>query len=159
MRLAVTLSRGLLGLKAPEVLVEAHVAGGLPQFTIIGLIETAVRESRDRVRAAIQSAGLQFPDGRITVNLAPADLPKAGSGFDLAIAVAILVASGQVRAGRTGGVEFLGELSFSGELRRVPGLLPALIRSREARREAIVPRAGAVEAELATLEQRAGPTG
>ncbi|MBN8279719.1 MAG: ATP-dependent protease, partial [Gammaproteobacteria bacterium] len=111
MRLAVTLSRGLLGLKAPEVVVEAHVAGGLPQFTIIGLIETAVRESRDRVRAAIQSSGLQFPDGRITVNLAPADLPKAGSGFDLAIAVAILVASGQVRAGRTGGVEFLGELS------------------------------------------------
>lgn len=148
MRLAVTLSRGLLGLKAPEVVVEAHVAGGLPQFTIIGLIETAVRESRDRVRAAIQSSGLQFPDGRITVNLAPADLPKAGSGFDLAIAVAILVASGQVRAGRTGGVEFLGELSFSGELRRVPGLLPALIRSREAGREAIVPRAGAVEASL-----------
>jgi len=82
-----------------------------------------VRESRDRVRAAIQSTGLEFPDGRITVNLAPADLPKDGGRFDLAIAVAILVASGQVRVGRVSGVEFLGELAFSGGLRRVPGLL------------------------------------
>ncbi|MDH5255637.1 MAG: YifB family Mg chelatase-like AAA ATPase, partial [Gammaproteobacteria bacterium] len=148
MRLATTLTRALLGLKAPEVVVEAHVAGGLPQFTIIGLIETAVRESRDRVRAAIQSTGLEFPDGRITVNLAPADLPKSGSGFDLAIAVAILVASGQVRSGRASGVEFLGELAFSGGLRRVPGLIPALLRARQAGRVAIVPAAGAVEASL-----------
>ncbi|MBL8201192.1 MAG: YifB family Mg chelatase-like AAA ATPase [Chromatiales bacterium] len=148
MRLATTLSRALLGLKAPEVAVEAHVAGGLPQFTIIGLIETAVRESRDRVRAAIQSSGLEFPDGRITVNLAPADLPKSGSGFDLAIAVAILVASGQVRAARASGVEFLGELAFSGALRRVPGLIPALLRARQAGRLAIVPAAGVVEASL-----------
>jgi magnesium chelatase family protein len=147
-RLATTLTRALLGLKAPEVVVEAHVAGGLPQFTIIGLIETAVRESRDRVRAAIQSTGLEFPDGRITVNLAPADLPKSGSGFDLAIAVAILVASGQVRPGRAGGVEFLGELAFSGGLRRVPGLLPALLRARQSGRLAIVPAAGQVEATL-----------
>jgi magnesium chelatase family protein len=147
-RLASTRSRALLGLKAPEVVVEAHVAGGLPQFTIIGLIETAVRESRDRVRAAIQSSGLQFPDGRLTVNLAPADLPKAGSGFDLAIAVAILAASGQVRPGRVTGVEFLGELAFSGELRRVPGLLPALLRARQAGRDAIVPAAGVTEAGL-----------
>lgn len=153
MRLATTLTRALLGLRAPEVIVEAHVAGGLPQFTIIGLIETAVRESRDRVRAAIQSSGLEFPDGRITVNLAPADLPKSGSGFDLAIAVAILVASGQVRAGRAGGVEFLGELAFSGGLRHVPGLIPALLRAREAGRLAIVPAAGAVEASLLGGEQ------
>jgi magnesium chelatase family protein len=130
------------------VTVEAHVAGGLPQFTIIGLVETAVRESRDRVRAAIQSSGLEFPDGRITVNLAPADLPKSGSGFDLAIAVAILVASGQVRAARADGVEFLGELAFSGVLRRVPGLLPALLTARQAERLAIVPSAGVVEASL-----------
>lgn len=148
MRLATTLSRAQLGLRAPEVLVEAHVAGGLPQFTIIGLIETAVRESRDRVRAAIQSSGLEFPDGRITVNLAPADLPKSGSGFDLAIAVAILVASGQVRAPRALGVEFLGELAFSGALRRVPGLIPALLRARQAGRLAIVPAAALVEASL-----------
>ncbi len=148
MRLATTLSRALLGLKAPEVLVEAHVAGGLPQFTIIGLIETAVRESRDRVRAAIQSSGLEFPDGRITVNLAPADLPKSGSGFDLAIAVAILVASGQVRAARAAGVEFMGELAFSGALRRVPGLIPALLQARQSGRLAIVPAAALVEAGL-----------
>jgi magnesium chelatase family protein len=148
LRLATTLTRAQLGLKAPEVAVEAHVAGGLPQFTIIGLIETAVRESRDRVRAAIQSSGLEFPDGRITVNLAPGDLPKSGSGFDLAIAVAILVASGQVRAGRAAGVEFLGELAFSGMLRRVPGLIPALLKARQAGRLAIVPTAGVVEATL-----------
>jgi len=148
LRLATTLTRAQLGLKAPEVAVEAHVAGGLPQFTIIGLIETAVRESRDRVRAAIQSSGLEFPDGRITVNLAPGDLPKSGSGFDLAIAVAILVASGQVRAGRVAGVEFLGELAFSGALRRVPGLIPALVKARQAGRLAIVPTAGLVEATL-----------
>jgi len=148
LRLATTLTRAQLGLKAPEVAVEAHVAGGLPQFTIIGLIETAVRESRDRVRAAIQSSGLEFPDGRITVNLAPGDLPKSGSGFDLAIAVAILVAAGQVRAGRVAGVEFLGELAFSGALRRVPGLIPALLKARQAGRLAIVPTAGVVEAAL-----------
>jgi magnesium chelatase family protein len=148
LRLATTLTRAQLGLKAPEVAVEAHVAGGLPQFTIIGLIETAVRESRDRVRAAIQSSGLEFPDGRITVNLAPGDLPKSGSGFDLAIAVAILVASGQVNARRVGGVEFLGELAFSGTLRHVPGLIPALLKTRQAGRLAIVPTAGVVEATL-----------
>jgi magnesium chelatase family protein len=148
LRLATTLTRAQLGLKAPEVVVEAHVAGGLPQFTIIGLIETAVRESRDRVRAAIQSSGLEFPDGRITVNLAPGDLPKTGSGFDLAIAVAILVASGQVRAGRVTGVEFLGELAFSGALRRVPGLIPALVKAMQASHLAIVPTAGMAEATL-----------
>ncbi len=148
MRLATTLTRAQLGLKAPEVAVEAHVAGGLPQFTIIGLIETAVRESRDRVRAAIQSSGLQFPDGRITVNLAPGDLPKSGSAFDLAIAIAILVASGQVSAKRINAVEFLGELAFSGVLRRVPGLIPALLKARQAGHLAIVPAAGVVEAAL-----------
>ena len=176
MRLATTLARAQLGLTAPEVVVEAHVAGGLPQFTIIGLIETAVRESRDRVRAAIQSCGLEFPDGRITVNLAPADLPKAGSGFDLAIAVAILMASGQINgqissrkrhsqaavrpaisAGTdsstrteagTETIEFLGELAFSGALRSVPGVLPSLIKARQAGRAAIIPMAGAAEARL-----------
>ncbi len=153
MRLATTLTRAQLGLKAPEVAVEAHVAGGLPQFTIIGLIETAVRESRDRVRAAIQSSGLAFPDGRITVNLAPADLPKSGSGFDLAIAVAILVASGQVPGARTDHLEFLGELAFSGALRRVPGLLPALLRARQAGHSVIVPAAGAHEASLVGGDQ------
>jgi magnesium chelatase family protein len=148
MRLATTLTRALLGLKAPEVVVEAHVSGGLPQFTVIGLIETAVRESRDRVRAAISQSGLEFPDGRITVNLAPADLPKGGSGFDLAIAVAILAASGQLRRERLAGIEFYGELALSGLLRRVPGLLAALMAARRSGRYAIVPAAGESEAAL-----------
>jgi magnesium chelatase family protein len=148
MRLATTLTRALLGLKAPEVVVEAHVSGGLPQFTLIGLIETAVRESRDRVRAAISQSGLEFPDGRITVNLAPADLPKGGSGFDLAIAVAILAASGQLRRERLAGIEFYGELALSGLLRRVPGLLAALMAARRSGRFAIVPAAGESEAAL-----------
>lgn len=148
MRLATTLTRALLGLKAPEVVVEAHVSGGLPQFTVIGLIETAVRESRDRVRAAISQSGLEFPDGRITVNLAPADLPKGGSGFDLAIAVAILAASGQLRRERLAGIEFYGELALSGLLRRVPGLLAALMAARRSGRFAIVPAAGESEAAL-----------
>lgn len=148
MRLATTLTRAQLGLKAPEVVVEAHVGGGLPQFTIIGLIETAVRESRDRVRAAISQSGLAFPDGRITVNLAPADLPKGGSGFDLATAIAILAASGQVRTERLAGIEFHGELALSGALRRVPGLLPALMAARRSGRAAIVPSAAESEAAL-----------
>lgn len=148
MRLATTLTRAQLGLKAPEVVVEAHVAGGLPQFTLIGLIETAVRESRDRVRAAISQSGLEFPDGRITVNLAPADLPKGGSGFDLAIAVAILAASGQLRRDRLAGLEFYGELALSGALRRVPGLLAALMAARRCGRYAIIPAAGESEAAL-----------
>lgn len=148
-RLATTFSRAQIGLRAPEVAVEAHVGGGLPQFGVIGLIETSVRESRDRVRAAIQQSGLAFPQGRITVNLAPADLPKAGSGFDLAIAIAVLAASGQVRADELPGFEFLGELAFTGALRGVPGLLPALIRMRSAGRRAIVPAAG--ESEVALL--------
>jgi magnesium chelatase family protein len=148
MRLATTLTRAQLGLKAPEVVVEAHVAGGLPQFTLIGLIETAVRESRDRVRAAISQSGLEFPDGRITVNLAPADLPKGGSGFDLAIAVAILAASGQLRRERLAGIEFYGELALSGSLRRVPGLLAALMAARRCGRYAIIPAAGEREAAL-----------
>lgn len=148
MRLATTLTRAQLGLKAPEVVVEAHVGGGLPQFTIIGLIETAVRESRDRVRAAISQSGLEFPDGRITVNLAPADLPKGGSGFDLATAIAILAASGQVRPERLIGIEFHGELALSGALRRVPGLLPALMAARRSGRSAVVPSAAESEAAL-----------
>lgn len=148
MRLATTLTRAQLGLRAPEVVVEAHVDGGLPQFTIIGLIETAVRESRDRVRAAISQSGLDFPAGRITVNLAPADLPKGGSGFDLATAIAILAASGQVRRERLAGIEFHGELALSGALRRVPGLLPALMAARRSGRSAVVPAAGEHEAAL-----------
>ena len=128
MGLAVVASRAQLGVQAPPVAVEVHLSGGLPSTTIVGLAETAVKESRDRVRAAIQNARLEFPAGRVTVNLAPADLPKDGCRFDLAIALGILAASGQIPRDRLAGHEFLGELALSGALRPVHGVLPAAIR-------------------------------
>jgi magnesium chelatase family protein len=147
-RLATVHTRAQLGLAAPPVAVEVHLAGGIPAFSIVGLVETAVRESRERVRAAVQQAGIEWPNRKITVNLAPADLPKAGSRFDLAIAVGILAAAGLVPATRLEAHEFYGELAFSGELRAVRGLLPALLAARGARRIGIVPRHGAAEASL-----------
>src|SRR5690606_29554181 len=105
MRLATATARAQLGLAAPEIAVEVHITGGIPSLALVGMVGTAVRESRDRVRAAIQQAGLEFPRGKIAVNLAPADLPKAGSRFDLAIAVGILAASGQVPAASLGNHE------------------------------------------------------
>lgn len=148
MSLATVLSRAQNGLKAPQVRVEVHVSGGLPAFTIVGLAETAVRESRDRVRAAIQNAGLEFPQRRITVNLAPADLPKEGGRFDLAVAIGILSATAQVPPQKTADVEFYGELSLGGELRRVPDLFPALLQSRRRDRRLVVPRGNSAEAAL-----------
>ncbi|MGW8367402.1 MAG: magnesium chelatase domain-containing protein, partial [Gammaproteobacteria bacterium] len=148
MSLATVLSRAQNGLKAPRVRVEVHVSGGLPAFTIVGLAETAVRESRDRVRAAIQNAGLEFPQRRITVNLAPADFPKEGGRFDLAIAVGILSATAQLPADSASEIEFYGELSLGGELRRVPGLFPALLHSRRDDRRLIVPHDNSAEAAL-----------
>ncbi len=148
MRLASVITRAQIGLNAPEVTVEVHVAGGLPALNIIGLVETAVRESRDRVRAAIQQTGLEFPGGRITVNLAPADLPKAGSRYDLAIAVGILAAAGQVPAGPLQVSEFFGELAFSGSLRGVPAMLPALLAAAGSGRRIIIPENGSAEAAL-----------
>ncbi|HWN06524.1 MAG TPA: magnesium chelatase domain-containing protein, partial [Steroidobacteraceae bacterium] len=100
MTLATALTRAQFGLDAPLVQVEVHCGGGLPQFFIVGLPETAVRESRERVRAALAHGGFRFPDGRVTVNLAPADLPKEGGRYDLAVALGILAASGQLRAAR-----------------------------------------------------------
>jgi magnesium chelatase family protein len=147
-RLATVHTRAQLGLAAPAVAVEVHLAGGIPSFSIVGLVETAVRESRERVRAAIQQAGVEWPNRKITVNLAPADLPKAGSRFDLAIAVGILAAAGVAAPARLDGHEFYGELAFSGELRSVRGLLPALLAARNAGRVGIVPALGAAEASL-----------
>jgi magnesium chelatase family protein len=147
-RLATIHTRAQLGLAAPAVAVEVHLAGGIPAFNIVGLVETAVRESRERVRAAIQQAGVEWPNRKITVNLAPADLPKAGSRFDLAIAVGVLAAAGVVPPGRLDGHEFYGELAFSGQLRSVRGLLPALLAARSAGRVGIVPALGAAEASL-----------
>lgn len=145
MSLATVQSRAQLGLEAPQVICEVHLAGGLPGLIIVGLVETAVKESRERVRAAIRQSGFVFPDRKITVNLAPADLPKGGSRFDLAIAIGILVASGQVPADRLDRHEFFGELAFSGVLRPVAGLLPALVQAHRAARDCIVPTACAGE--------------
>jgi magnesium chelatase family protein len=122
MALAVLRSRALAGLAAPEVTVEVHLAAGLPSFTLVGLPDTEVREARDRVRAAIQNCGFEFPHN-ITANLAPADLPKESGRFDLPIALGILIASGQIRATSLDSHEFVGELALSGELRAVRGTL------------------------------------
>ena len=123
MSLAVLKSRALAGMEAPEVMVEVHLANGLPSFTIVGLPDTEVKESKDRVRAALQNGGFEFPARRITVNLAPADLPKESGRFDLPIALGILAASGQMPDDELSRYEFAGELSLSGALRPVRGAL------------------------------------
>ncbi|RJG04821.1 ATP-dependent protease [Noviherbaspirillum cavernae] len=154
MSLAVLKSRALAGMDAPEVTVEVHLANGLPSFTIVGLPETEVKESKDRVRAALQNARFEFPARRITVNLAPADLPKESGRFDLPIALGILAASGQMPADELGKYEFAGELSLSGELRPIRGALAmtyAMHRAGDAsgrQRAFILPRANADEAAL-----------
>ncbi|MET0508694.1 MAG: YifB family Mg chelatase-like AAA ATPase [Burkholderiaceae bacterium] len=153
MGLAVTRSRALRGLAAHEVRVETHIGNGLPTFTLVGLPETTVRESRDRVRAAIIESGYDFPNQRITVNLAPADLPKDSSRFDLPIAVGILSAAGVVPAATLEQVELAGELSLTGKLRPVSGSLAiacGLVVDRS-RRSLILPRDNAAEARLSGL--------
>ena len=146
--LAVTLSRAPVGIEAPQVVVEVNLAGGLPSTNIVGLPEAAVREARDRVRVAIQSAAFEYPNRRVTVNLAPAELPKDGGRFDLPIALGILAASGQVPRAKLDDCEFLGELALTGALRRVSGVLPALLRARARGRRVVVPRENAAEAAL-----------
>ncbi len=148
MRLASVLTRGEFGLEAPEVCVEVHLGDGLPQLNIVGLAETTVKESRERVRAALAASGFECPNRRITVNLAPADLPKAGGRFDLAIAVGVLAASGQIPAEALDKWEFFGEIGFSGALRPVRSLLPAFLAARRAARSVIVPEGCAAEAGL-----------
>jgi magnesium chelatase family protein len=154
MSLAVLKSRALAGMEAPEVTVEVHLANGLPSFTIVGLPETEVKESKDRVRAALQNARFEFPSRRITVNLAPADLPKESGRFDLPIALGILAASGQIPGDALEQYEFAGELSLSGELRPIRGALAmtfAMDRSSSEsgrRRGFILPRMNADEAAL-----------
>ncbi|NBC22035.1 MAG: YifB family Mg chelatase-like AAA ATPase, partial [Gammaproteobacteria bacterium] len=148
MGLATLYSRGQRGLEAPTVTVEVHLSGGLPRFSIVGLAEAAVREARDRVRGAILESDFQFPQSRITVNLAPADLPKSGGRFDLAIALGILAAQRRIPDREFRGCEFFGELGLNGELRAVPGILPAAIRAAAAGRALVVPAAVAREAAL-----------
>ncbi|MEW6515127.1 MAG: YifB family Mg chelatase-like AAA ATPase [Pseudomonadota bacterium] len=148
MSLAVLKSRALAGLNAPEVAVEVHLANGLPSFTLVGLPETEVKEARDRVRAAIQNSGFEFPAKRITVNLAPADLPKESGRFDLPIALGILIAAGQIEAHSLDALEFAGELSLSGELRPVRGTLAMCLSASSAGRAFVLPAASADEAAL-----------
>jgi len=148
MSLAVVCSRALAGADAPPVTVEAHLANGLPSFTIVGLPEAEVKEAKDRVRAALQNARFEFPARRITVNLAPADLPKESGRFDLAIALGILAASGQLPAERLAGIEFAGELALTGDLRPVRGALAMTLSAARANRSFVLPEANAREAAL-----------
>jgi len=149
MRLARVFSRAAVGVTAPLVIVEVHLGGGLPRMSVVGLPETAVREARDRVAPALINSGLSKPDGHITISLAPADLPKEGSRFDLAMALGILAASGQVKTDRIDTCEFVGELSLSGRLNPVSGVLPVAIEARDAGRELLVPTGNGAEASLA----------
>lgn len=148
MSLAIVYSRGRSGINAPLVTVEVHITNGLPSLSIVGLPETAVKESKDRVRGAILNSHFQFPIQRITINLAPADLPKEGGRFDLAIALGILAASGQIPKNQLNQYECIGELSLSGELRSIIGALPVAIHSRDAKRKLILPTDNALEANL-----------
>src|SRR5580692_164994 len=141
-------SRAPAGLEAPMVRVEVHLGSGLPAFNLVGLPEAVVRESKERVRAALVTAGYDFPQRRITVNLSPADLPKEGGRFDLPIAVGILAADDKIDPRALHHREFYGELSLGGALRETPKLLPALIAGAKLGSEMILPAANALEASL-----------
>ncbi len=157
MSLAVLRSRAIAGMDAPEVIVEVHLSAGLPAFNLVGLPDTEVKEARDRVRAAIQNCRYEFPQRRITVNLAPADLPKESGRFDLPIALGILIASGQLKAASLDDYEFAGELALGGELRPIRGALAMVAamtlqqspdKPRPQARTLILPSASAPEAAL-----------
>ena len=148
MSLSVLYSRARSGINAPLVTVEVHLSNGLPSLSIVGLAETAVKESKDRVRGALLNSQFEFPARRITINLAPADLPKEGGRFDLAIALGILAASGQIPANVLDHYEVIGELALSGELRPIKGVLPAALAASRAERSLILPWGNANEAAL-----------
>lgn len=138
MSLSVAHTRAAIGIAAPLVSVEVHLSNGLPALTLVGLPETTVKEARDRVRSAIINCGFAFPAKRITVNLAPADLPKEGGRYDLPIAIAILAASEQIPADKLSQFEFLGELALTGALRGVQGAIPAALAAAQAQRQLIL---------------------
>lgn len=139
MGLAIVHSRACVGVEAPSVTVEVHISNGMPGFCLVGLPETTVKESRDRVRSAIVNSRFEFPPKRITVNLAPADLPKEGGRFDLPIALGILAASDQIPTAALSEQEFIGELALSGQLRCVKGVLPAALAANRVQRRLVVP--------------------
>jgi magnesium chelatase family protein len=146
MSLAHVHTRAMAGINAPEVTVEVHLSNGLPALSIVGLPEAAVKESKDRVRSAIMNSGFEFPNRRLTINLAPADLPKDGGRFDLPIALGILAASGQIDSKQLQGYEFVGELSLGGALQTISGVLPAVMQGTQQQRSCIIPKHNAAEA-------------
>lgn len=146
MSFAQVYTRSVVGLHAPDVMVEVHLSAGLPALTIVGLPEAAVRESKDRVRSAILNSGFQFPNRRLTINLAPADIPKDGSRLDLPIALGILAASGQIEPDALRGYEFIGELALNGDVREVKGALAVARAVKHAGRHLILPVHNANEA-------------
>ncbi len=149
MSLAIVHSRSKQGIHAPAIAVEVHLSNGLPSLSIVGMAETAVKESKDRVRSALLNAHFEFPPRRITINLAPADIPKEGSRYDLPIAIGILAASGQLPPSSLQGYEFAGELALNGELRPVDGILPTAIACGRAGRRLVIPTENSDEAALA----------
>ena len=148
MSLALVYSRAQVGIQSPLVTIEVHLISGMPALSIVGLPETAVKESKDRVRSALINSQFQFPLERITINLAPADLPKEGGRYDLPIALGILAASGQIDADRLTQFEFVGELALSGILRPIRGVLPVMVQARNQQRALICPRENAEEAAM-----------
>lgn len=148
MSLAHVHTRALAGINAPQVTVEVHLSNGLPSLSIVGLPEATVKESKDRVRSAILNSGFDFPNRRLTINLAPADLPKDGGRFDLPIALGILAASGQVDKDNLQNYEFIGELSLGGALQTVTGVLPSVMQAERQQRNSIIPKANADEASI-----------
>ena len=148
MNIAIVYSRAQLGIESPLVTIEVHLSNGLPSLSIVGLPETTVKESKDRVRSAILNSRYEFPLKRITINLAPADLPKQGGRYDLPIALGILAASGQIPKEDLINQEYVGELALTGELRPIPGALPFTIAAKNAGRPVILPLENADEAAL-----------
>ena len=148
MSLAIVHTRAQVGIQAPLVIVEVHLSNGLPSLSMVGLPETAVKESKDRVRSAILNSNFEFPAKKITINLAPADLPKEGGRYDLAIAIGILAAAGEIPDKLLSQHEFIGELALSGEIRPIRGILSAAIQTQEAKKTLILPKENAEEASL-----------
>jgi len=149
MSVAILYCRASDSIEAPLVTIEVHIGGGLPALSIVGLAETAVKESRDRVRSAVITSGFEFPQRRITVNLAPADLPKEGGRFDLGIALGVLIASGQVPGSRAAALEFAAELALTGRLRPVRGILPVAVAAARDQHGLVVCQDDAAQAGLA----------
>ena len=153
MSLAIVYSRASMGVQAPLVTIEVHLSNGKPNFTLVGLPEKTVKEAQDRVRSALLNAEFKYPAKRITVNLAPADLPKEGGRFDLPIAIGMLAASGYIDAEKLKQFEFIGELALTGQLRAVHGVIPAILAAKKAKRKCIIAYGNANEASLVSDQE------